>query len=125
MNDLRDGLEMTFQALHEGIVERDTAMLSSICETNLRQSLTEFFEMCDEEDVQVESNSDGDSVGDKNDIKLTIIDYQQVFGSMLINRNECHSMGLYEFGFAMPPNTQLLLAQMNSLATMNELRAHL
>lgn len=47
-------------------------MLGSICEGNLKYALTEFFDACDEEEVEIHSIRDADS---DSDIKMTIIDY--------------------------------------------------
>ena len=49
MNQVRDGLLLTFESLHYGIAERDMALLSDICEPNLRTAFADFFDDLDEE----------------------------------------------------------------------------
>ena len=50
VNGLRDGLELTFTSLHQAIAERDSDLIGSMCEQNLRFALFEFFDALDEED---------------------------------------------------------------------------
>ena len=52
-NGLRDGIEMTFETLHQAIVERDLNILGAICEQNLRYAFIELFEQLDEEQCKI------------------------------------------------------------------------
>ena len=56
---------MTFEALHQAIAERDTHVLSDICEQNLRYSFGDLFENLDEEDCTIE-------IKNKSEISPTI-----------------------------------------------------
>ena len=58
-------------------------------------------------------------------MSLEIVDYQLVFGSMSMNRDECRLNGIYDFSYGLPPNAQLLLAQISSLVPMDQLKIHL
>ena len=46
---LRDGLEFTFRALKDSIVDRDMSTLSQICEGNLQREFEDFFEDCEDD----------------------------------------------------------------------------
>ena len=96
---------MTFTALHQAIAERDTDLIGSMCEQNLRFSLFEFFDALDEEDCQVEVRGASEDEEDSANIKMEIIDFQFVSGYMTMSREQCRLNGIYKFdNFKMPPH---------------------
>ena len=63
---------MTFESLHYAITERDTGMLSGICETDLRRTFSDYFDYLDDEDCQIETRG---LTSESEEIQLEIIDY--------------------------------------------------
>lgn len=95
--------------------------LGSICEPNLRNAFSDFFESLREENCDLRATGDMDNP----EISLEIIDFQMLYGSPFISREECRLTGLREMSYGLPPNTQLLIPQNLSVADLSEMRLNL
>ena len=58
---------MTFQTLHQALVDRDTMIIRDICEGDLAASIAEFFDACDDDRQTLVDEAQS---GEDEDIKL-------------------------------------------------------
>ena len=81
-------------------------MLATVCEPNLRNAFTEFFEAMREEDVDLQAKGYDNFDGEAPLISIEIIDFQQIYGSVFISREECRLNGIYDISNRfIPPQT--------------------
>ena len=71
---------MTFNLLHESIVERDIATLDQISEGNLREAFHDFFDTLDEEHCQLEAVNQGSSTS----LQIELIDSEELKDFVLV-----------------------------------------
>ena len=117
---------MTFTTLHQAIAERDTGLIGSMCEANLRSALYEFFDVLDEEDCEVKATEVVEDEQDSTNIRVDIIDFEFVSGYMSMSREECRLNGVYQFkGFSVPNHRSMFVVPMANIDEFDELRSHL
>ena len=95
-NGLATGLDFVFTELWSSLHKRDTATIAGMCEGELRQAFTDFYDALDEEDCILEA-LDEEEPEPVN--KLKIIDFCYIRGTFTRNRAENRRLGVYDLGF--------------------------